>query len=195
MYKLFLDTCYKNLNIIILKDEEILASVSEECNKKQSESLFVVLDELFKKHNINKSELAKVYLTIGPGSYTGVRIALTLAKVLCTTKHIPLYIISTLKFYAAGKAKTMVLMDARAERAYIGIYDNNKEVLKDQIMYLKDIETKDYNVVLDGHLVSKDDTSINIEEAFKACEKEFIEVKDINTLTPVYLKESDAYYR
>ena len=195
MYKLFLDTCYKNLNIIILKDDGIIASYSEECNKKQSESLFVVLDELFKKHNINKKEIDSVYLTIGPGSYTGVRIALTLAKVLCTTKHIPLYTISTLKFYASGKANTMVLMDARAARAYIGIYDNNKEILKDQIMYLNEIDTKDYNVVLDGRLVSKEDTRINIEEAFLNTKDEFKEVKDINTLIPVYLKESEAYYR
>ena len=46
MYKLFLDTCYKNLNIIIFKDNDVLDYYSEECNKKQSEYLFTKLDEL-----------------------------------------------------------------------------------------------------------------------------------------------------
>ena len=98
MYKLFLDTCYKNLNIIILKDNDVLDYYSEECNKKQSEYLFTKLDELFKKNNVVKKDLGEVYITIGPGSYTGVRIALTLAKVLCSIKNIPLYIFSPLKF-------------------------------------------------------------------------------------------------
>ena len=195
MYKLFLDTCYKNLNIIILKDNDVLDYYSEECNKKQSEYLFTKLDELFKKNNIVKKDVGEVYITIGPGSYTGVRIALTLAKVLCSIKNIPLYVISSLKFYAGGNPNTLVLMDARAERAYVGIYDNNKEILKDQVKYLKDIDPKDYNVVLDGQLINKEHKDIDIVSAFKNTIKEFKKVDNVDTLVPVYLKESDEYYR
>lgn len=195
MYKLFLDTCYKNLNIIILKDDNVLDYYSEECNKKQSEYLFTKLDELFKKNNVVKKDLGEVYITIGPGSYTGVRIALTLAKVLCSIKNIPLYTISSLKFYAGGNPNTLVIMDARAERAYVGIYDNNKEILKDQIKYLKDIDTKDYNIVLDGELVGKKHKDIDIVKAFNNTKSEFKKVDNIDTLVPVYLKESDEYYR
>ena len=195
MYKLFLDTCYKNLNIIILKDNDVLDFYSEECNKKQSEYLFTKLDELFKNNNVVKKDVGEVYITIGPGSYTGVRIALTLAKVLCSIKNIPLYTISSLKFYAAGNKNTMVLMDARANRAYVGIYDENKEVLKDQVMYLDKIDAKDYNVVLDGELLGKSHQDIDIVKAFKNTQKEFIKVDNVDTLVPVYLKESDEYYR
>ena len=195
MYKLFLDTCYKNLNIIILKDNDVLDYYSEECNKKQSEYLFTKLDELFKKNNVVKKDVGEVYITIGPGSYTGVRIALTLAKVLCSIKNIPLYAISSLKFYAGGNPNTLVLMDARAERAYVGIYDNNKEVLKDQVKYLKDIDSKDYNVVLDGQLINKEHKDIDIVSAFKNTINEFKKVDNVDTLVPVYLKESDEYYR
>ena len=195
MYKLFLDTCYKNLNIIILKDNDVLDYYSEECNKKQSEYLFTKLDELFKKNNVVKKDLGEVYITIGPGSYTGVRIALTLAKILCSIKNIPLYIITSLKFYAGGNPNTLVIMDARAQRAYVGIYDNNKEVLKDQVKYLKDIDPKDYNIVLDGELLNKPHKDIDIVSAFKNTKDEFIKVDNVDTLVPVYLKESDEYYR
>lgn len=195
MYKLFLDTCYKRLNIIILKDDEVLDYYSEDCNKKQSEYLFIKLDELFKKNSVIKKDVKEVYITIGPGSYTGVRIALTLAKVLCSISNIPLYTISSLKFYAGGNPNTMVIMDARASRAYIGIYDNNKEILKDQIKYLKDIDTKNYNVVLDGELLNKEHKDIDIVSAFKNTKDEFNKVDNIDTLVPVYLKESNEYYR
>ena len=62
-------------------------------------------------------------------------------------------------------------------------------------MELKDIDTKDYNVVLDGALIGKEDVAPNIPECFLACKNLFEEVENINHLAPEYLKESTAYYR
>ena len=95
MYSLFVDTAYKYLSIAILKNGELVASYSEECFKRQSEKLLVVLDDLFTSNNLDRTKVEKVYITAGPGSYTGVRIAMTLAKVLCEVKNIKLYTIST----------------------------------------------------------------------------------------------------
>lgn len=195
MYNLFIDTSYKYLTVVIEKDLKVIASDSFECFKRQSEELFVVLDKLFKETNINKDEIGAVYISEGPGSYTGVRIAMSLAKVLCEVRKIKLYKISTLKLYAGNNANTMVIMDARASRAYVGIYDNGKCILKDTVQRLEDIDTKDYNIILDGSLVKKEDVCPNIVECFIRCKDSFEEVKDINHLTPMYLKESDAYYR
>ena len=134
-------------------------------------------------------------ITKGPGSYTGVRIAMTIAKVLCQVKGIKLYTISTLRLYAGNHEKTMVIMDARANRAYVGVYDKETCLLEDCAMELKDIDTKDYNVILDGSLVGKEDVAPNIPECFLACKNLFEEVENINHLAPEYLKESTAYYR
>lgn len=195
MYSLFVDTAYKYLTVAILKDKEIVSSFSEECFKRQSEKLLVVLDDLFTSNNLDRTKVEKVYITAGPGSYTGVRIAMTLAKVLCEVKNIKLYIISTLKLYAGNKENTMVLMDARANRAYVGIYDKGKCLLEDKAMPIDEIDPKDYNVVLDGELIGKESVIPNIVECFVDCINDFEEVENINHLTPKYLKESDAYYR
>lgn len=195
MYSLFVDTSYKYLSLAIAKDDEVVASFSSECFKRQSEQLFVELDNMFKQANIEKKDIEAVYITDGPGSYTGVRIGMTLAKVLCEIKNIKLYTISSLKLYAGNKEKTMVVMDARANRAYVGVYDKGECVLKDKAIPLSEIDTKDYDVVLDGSLVGKDDVAPNIIECFINCKNSFVEVEDINHLTPKYLKESDAYYR
>lgn len=195
MLNLFIDTSYKYLTVIIEKDNNVLASYSEECFKRQSEELFVVLDNLFTKNNINREDIEALYLTTGPGSYTGVRIGMTLAKVLCQIKGIKLYTISTLKLYAGNKENTMVLMDARANRAYVGIYDKGKCIQEDRAIPIKDIEEKKYNIVLDGYLLNKDNIIPNFIECYLNCKNDFEEVKDINHLTPKYLKESDAYYR
>lgn len=195
MYSLFVDTSYKYLSVAIAKDDEVLASYSAECFKRQSEQLFVELDNLFSKVDIEKKDIEAVYISEGPGSYTGVRIGMTLAKVLCETRKIKLYTVSTLKLYAGNASKTMVVMDARANRAYVGVYDKGECILEDQAIELNKIETKDYNVVLDGELVGKENKCPDIIDCFIKCKNDFKEVSNINHLTPKYLKESDAYYR
>lgn len=195
MSSLFIDTAYKFLTVIVEEDGKILASYSEECFKRQSEQLFVVLEKLFKENNLDKDLIDSIYLTKGPGSYTGVRIAMTLAKVLAQTKKLKLYTISTLRLYAGGKANTMVIMDARAKRAYVGIYDKDQCILKDQVLENEKIEAKEYNVLLDGALIGLENVNPDINECFLNTKEYFEEVKDINYLVPMYLKESNEYYR
>ena len=195
MLTLCIDTAYKYLTVALIENEKIVDSISLECFKKQSEEVFVYLDDLFKRSHINKNDIDSMCISKGPGSYTGVRIAMTIAKVLCEVKSLKLYTISTLRLYAGNKKNTMVVMDARANRAYIGVYDEDKCLLIDQAKLLDEIDIKDYNVVLDGGLVGKIDSNPNIPECFLDTKGLWEEVKDINFLSPEYLKESNAYYR
>lgn len=195
MITLCIDTSYKYLTCLLMKDDEIISSYSEECFKRQSEKIFDVLDEVFKKANLKRDDIDSVCISKGPGSYTGVRISMTLAKTLCALKKIDLYTISTFRLYAGNKPNTMVLMDARASRAYIGIYDKDKVILNDCVKELKDISTDGYDVVLDGHLLGLEDKDVNIPECFKETKKYWEKVDNVNHLTPTYLKESEDYYR
>ena len=195
MLTLCIDTAYKYLTVALIENEKIVDSISLECFKKQSEEVFIYLDDLFKRSHINKNDIDSMCISKGPGSYTGVRIAMTIAKVLCEVKSLKLYTISTLRLYAGNKKNTMVVMDARANRAYIGVYDEDKCLLIDQAKPLDEIDIKDYNVVLDGGLVGKIDSNPNIPECFLDTKGLWEEVKDINFLSPEYLKESNAYYR
>ncbi len=195
MLTLCIDTAYKYLTVALIDDNKIVDSISLECFKKQSEEVFVYLDELFKKANLSKNDIDSVCISKGPGSYTGVRIAMTIAKVLCKVKDLKLYTISTLRLYAGNNKNTMVLMDARANRAYVGVYNNEKCLLKDCALELKDIDKKDYDVVLDGSLIGLENKNPDISNCFLNTKGMWEEVKDINFLAPEYLKESNAYYR
>lgn len=82
-----------------------------------------------------KSKPSAVAVSIGPGSYTGLRIGLSLAKGLAFRWDIPLIAVSTLKIIAAGylqenkkpSSKTLLcpMMDARRNEVYMAVYDNN----------------------------------------------------------------------
>jgi len=195
MISLCIDTAYKYLTVCLIKDNTIVKSISEECFKRQSEEVFVKLDELFKECDIKKREIDAICISKGPGSYTGVRIAMSIAKVYCEVKKIKLYTISTLRLYAGGEPNSMVVMDARANRAYVGVYNNNDCIVEDHAIELDKIDTKDYNVILDGSLLGKENVNPDIPNCFLKTIDVWTNEENINFVTPSYLKESDSYYR
>jgi len=195
MLRLCIDTAYKYLSLSIIKDGEIIASYDEECFKRQSEQVFIILEKLFNESKIKKEDLDSVCVSIGPGSYTGVRIGLTISKVLASIKNIDLYYISTLKLYANNKPKTTVIMNARKDRAYVGIYDEGKCIKEDSVLELKDIDIKDYDVVGDGTLLNKEDKMYKISECFMNNLNNMEKCSNIHHLVPVYLKESESYLK
>lgn len=195
MLTLCIDTAYKYLTVCLIKDNEIIGQVSYECFKKQSEEVFVALDKLFKDTGVSKNDVDSMCITKGPGSYTGVRIAMTIAKVYSKVRSLNLYTISTLRLYAGNNKNTMIIMDARASRAYVGVYDKENIVMQDCIKEIKDIDSSNYDVVLDGSLVGKEDVSPDIPKCFLDTKEYWEKVDNIDFVTPTYLKESDAYYR
>jgi len=195
MLRLCIDTSYKYLSVCLINDDKIIASFDEECFKRQSEEVFVKMEALFNSVNIKPLDIDSVAISIGPGSYTGVRIGLTIAKVICEIGNIDLYKISTLKLYSNNAKKTMVLLNARSERAYVGVYDKGQTILEDTIQEIKDIDIKDYDVIGDASLIGKEDRMYKISECFLNNLDNLEKVDDINHLVPVYLKESESYLK
>lgn len=195
MLTLCIDTAYKFLTCALIKDDEIISSISYECFKRQSEEVFKALDKVFIEANIDKKEIDSICISKGPGSYTGIRIAMTIAKVMAEVFNIDLYTISTLRLYASNNENTLVVMNARADRAYVGVYDKKEIILNDQVMPIDIIDSKDYRVVGDGSLINKEDIYLNIPKCFLDTKDMWEKVDTIAYLTPEYLKESESYYR
>ena len=195
MLTLCIDTAYKYLTCALIKDGQIISSFSSECFKKQSEEVFNALDEVFKQANADKRSIDSICISEGPGSYTGVRIAMTIAKVMGELLPCDVYKISTLRLYAANRPHCMVIMDARASRVYCGIYDKSEVIMEDQAVEIKDLDIGNYTIVGDGSLVGKENDWGDIPEAFLNTRYLWEKVGNISALTPKYLKESETYYR
>ncbi len=195
MLTLCMDTSFRYLTLVLIEDDRIIASIQEESFKKQSELIFVRLEELFKKAGKEPLMIDSICISDGPGSYTGVRIAMTIAKTLSQIRGLDLYTISTLRLYSGYKRKTMVIMDARAKRAYVGAYDEGDVLIADSVMSLDEIDPSGYELVGDLSLLGKDDVVPDIADAFLSTKKVWHKVDDIAYLVPRYLKESEAYVR
>ena len=91
MLTLCMDTAYKYLSLALIEDGKIIAAIDEECFKKQSELIFVRLGDLFDIANKEPLDIDSVCISEGPGSYTGVRIAMSIAKTICEVANLVLY--------------------------------------------------------------------------------------------------------
>ena len=186
-----MDTSHVFLVLGLIRDDEVIASVQERCWKRQSEEFFPKLTEMCEKAGISPDAIDAVVISRGPGSYTGVRIAMTAAKVFCTMKDRPLYTLSTLQLYA-GKESGRVLLDARGGRAYTCAYENGIPFEEESVKETAEI-MDGLPVIGDGHLVSKEDRWPAIAENFRVLKEQWQLCENAHLLVPEYLKPSESY--
>lgn len=197
MKTLCMDSAHRHLILVLMEDGEIKASLEMECWKRQSESLFPELMKLMEQVQWQSEDIDEVMITDGPGSYTGVRIAMSVAKVFCTMMRKPLYCISTLQLYAGIEPNVLVMLDARSNRAYCALYDKGILHGEEQILTLDEIrevkETKVVDIIGDCNLIGLDKKPIAFAKHFKDLRTYARKVERIHELTPRYLKDMDAY--
>ena len=152
------------------------------------------IDNIMERNGVSKEDLNAVVVGIGPGSYTGIRIGLTIAKTMTYMLKIPMYVVSSLSIFKDEKEATICVLNARSGRSYIGVYQVDKVLLNDQVLendkaleYIKSHQT--YLVSGESeHLGIKPiefDITKNLAKAYKEKNK----VKDIFRINPVYLKD------
>lgn len=192
-----MDSAHKYLVIGLYEDDKLISGCANLSWKKQSETIFPELMRLMAEAKWTSDSIDAVVISEGPGSYTGVRIAMSVAKVLCTRKNIPLYTISTLQLYAGMGENILVMLDARSARAYYGVLTNGQFVEPETILPLTEIQerlhAKAYTLVGDGELLDREVPTVDFLANFIALKQMWKKVDNIHTLVPRYLKEQDAY--
>lgn len=186
MKSLILDSATKTLYISLVDDGNILYEKYIEGRNDHAKNIVFVVDEALKSNNLSCDDLNRVIVGYGPGSYTGVRMAVTVAKMLAVFKHIDLYTISTLKLMASSKLGIAASMiDARRGNAFGGVFDmdNDKEILKEGMYSYEEIKgvSHDFEVTEDNFKV---DVNYVINHANKVLEP--------HLLVPNYLRETEA---
>lgn len=133
MLTLGMDTSSSSLNIALVEDKKILGKITLNGEKNHSVTLMPALENLMATLQLPPTALQKIVVAKGPGSYTGLRIGVTLAKTLAWTLNIELVGVSTLEAMAAGKKEAglvVPLMDARRDNVYTALYERKNGELK-----------------------------------------------------------------
>ena len=143
MKTFYLDTSSNFLYTAILEDEVIIDEIKEKLEKDLSKRTLPKIKEMLLKNNISFDDIKKIIAVNGPGSFTGIRIGLTIAKTLAWAKNIPIIQISSLEAMALSNNIENIdyivpIIDARRNFVFSTIYDNNNKqfILKEQYINL-----------------------------------------------------------
>lgn len=187
MKTLILDSATNKLYVSLVIDENIVYETYTSSEKGHAKTIMVEIDEACKKANIELINIDQVVVGIGPGSYTGVRMAVTVGKMLATlTNSIKLLSISTLVLMASGySGKVLSTIDARRGNCFGTIYDMNGETfVQNESLYERAIlEDNDYDYKVDENEFKVD--------ALKVIKLSTI-VDEPRTLVPNYLRDTEA---
>ena len=179
MVTILLDSSNTNLSVGIARDNLLLESISYEAWQRQSEYMIPELDKLLKKHQVSKEEIKEVIVAIGPGSYTGVRIAITIAKTVATALDAKLYAVSSLKSQKDGKNPSICLINARSGRSYMGVYKGYETIISDCIM--KNDEVLNYVKEHPDYSVCGDTAYLGLESVKTNNIKEMLDLKECSS--------------
>lgn len=125
---LHIDTSIETGSISISQDEQVIASSCNENRNDQAAWIHTAIRELLHQAGMQLQHLQAISISIGPGSYTGLRIGLATAKGLCYALNIPLITIPTLQMIAHAAAREpgdliISMIDARRMEVYAAAYD------------------------------------------------------------------------
>lgn len=185
MYKLCLDSSGAILTIVIAKDNQVLESYSKSAFQKQTELALKTIDEILNKLNISLKEIDEIIITNGPGSYTGIRVAITFAKTLSVLNpKIKIYVINSL-LLQAGLKKTISIISGYNNKSFLAVYDQGQEIISTQLVtrdakegIIKDLQ--DYSIVNDYQ-------GVDIVANFLILEKEAKLISNLVELQPLYI--------
>ena len=186
MYTLILDSATKTLYVALLKDNNVLKEIYLEGRNDHAKNIVLKVEEILNDNNIKAFDLDDIIVGIGPGSYTGVRMAVTVCKMLSVFGNKNLYSISTLKLMASGyKGNVLARIDARRGNSFGMILNtNNDEYVLDEGMY-------DTNELLNKeHDFYVTEDNIKVDPIY--CLNHKVKVDEPHLLVPNYLRDTEA---
>ncbi len=195
MLTLMLDSSNTDLSIGISKDYNIIYKTSFACWQRQSELMIPELEKALKETNLEINDFNEIVCSIGPGSYTGIRIALTIAKTIAVmNENIKLKCVSSLRVFGGRDKKFIALMNARSKRSYIGVYDHDKTILEDKVLTNEEVisyinEHKDFEVIGDVEYLGMENNLPDVVTSMNSLSEILLPSEDVLKVKPSYLKD------
>ena len=148
---LFIDTHDELITIGLKYNDKLFIKTKE---SEYSHSIFTMpmIKEIFEENNLNINDLDKVIVVNGPGSFTGIRIGLTIAKTLAYTLNIKINTISSLLAYLISNnnnEKRMAVIEDNKGYYVSAMDENNNIILKEQYIENNNYDYKQVEHKLD----------------------------------------------
>lgn len=210
-----IETSTTNCSVCLAKDGEVLVlKEQDDVNYSHSENLHVFIRDVMEEAAMALPDIDAVAVSMGPGSYTGLRIGVSTAKGLCYALDKPLIAIHTLQVltsrYTIDEGFILPLLDARRMEVYAAVYDKDRQPVgetraeivdehsffewleKGKVYFTGNGAEKCREVIRHVHAVFPEETEVPSASGMtgfaeqRFCENEF---EDVAYFEPYYLKD------
>lgn len=189
MYSLFIDTHDEEIIIALYEDKAIKDFKKIVSRRSHSDYTMPVIKDILDKHEITVHNLNEILVVIGPGSFTGVRLGVTIAKTLAYTLNIPIKEVTSLQCkaisYDSNKKKAAIINDLKG--VFIGIFNEKNELINDY-QYINNDDYQKFLKNNDIPIVENVDYDFAKIYAFM----ENINPSMVHMVNPLYIKVIEA---
>ena len=199
MTSLFLDTSSNYLTISVLENNKVLKLEHINLSKALSKLALLSIKKLLDSLNMKPNDIDEIICVKGPGSFTGIRVGVTIAKTYAYSLNKKLCGVSSLFTMATSINDNYIIpiIDARHGHVFSAIYDKNYNVIMNECyISLDDLKEQIKKLDKSYTLVSNDTFPFevtkytpNIDNLFKYLKKEYV---NVHSFIPNYLKKTEA---
>ena len=203
MKVLYIDTTSSYLYSCICDNQEITGEIKLKLNKDLSVFTLKKIEEMFNSVNLKPQDIDRIIVCNGPGSFTGIRIGVTIAKTYAWGLKKEVSIISSIEAMVLSsrlnKDYKVGLIDARRGYCYAGIYDkDNNIVMQDKYVSIEALKVTLESLPGDYSVITNDELEIEAKEEYSPNFLEIInygltkETINPHAVNPIYLKLTEA---
>lgn len=166
-------------SVALCEDKKLLYLVQDDSGNTHSTTLLPMVIKALERHRLQVADLDLVGVSVGPGSYTGVRIGTATVKGLCAGRGIPCVGVSSLEALAASASLVQGIIcpviDARRGRMYTALFENKNgklsRITEDEVLTFAEI---------DKRLKTLDRVTYLVGSGYELCKRalQFKKIKD-----------------
>ncbi len=222
MKSLMIDTTNSIGSVALFEEKEMLGQTMLNTSLKHLDSLHYAIDNILSAFKVDIRDIGLIGVDVGPGSFTGIRIGVTVARTLAQIGNMYIQGVTSLELLAAkvsfGEFIIVPIIDGKKGRVYTSMFERKKrgvvalekfyDVTPEQLVGIinEKFSARDIIFVGTGQMLYEDYLRNNLKKIrftdknfYYAEAKEIINFidksslsKDYNAVTPFYLRESDA---
>lgn len=154
-----------------------------------SKYLINIVKTMIEKNGLKPNDINSIIVGIGPGSYTGIRVAVSIAKIFAYTKEIQIKTVSSLILLSSGYNELVLpKIDARRGQVFAVSYEKDR-VLLEESLYLKEDLCNNENLIYALSFELAEDTiKVDINNILNYIKLE----EDVHLVEPNYLRKTEA---
>ncbi len=197
MRSLAIDSSSDLLSVALAEDNKIVVSESVLMQRGQGEALIPLIRKLCESVSWDVASLNQVIVAVGPGSFTGVRIALAAARGIGLSLNIPVYGLTNFSTLIPTDVSypICVALDTKRGDFYTQIFETATQTTEPCVLSMGDVQSLSMPVITDKPALFDD--TVTIIKAVENPAENMIQIADAHPETllppePVYLREADV---